>query len=106
MYTGSAIWEELFIEVSGHDLRRPITIGNIIYRPHNNKNNVNIETFIEEFSPIIYAFLKENRYAAIVDDFNINILQINEKAKFGWVFFSIWCIQTTFFPKITFLPAA
>ena len=53
MYTRSDIWEGLFIDVSGHNFHRPITIGNIYRPPHNNNNNANIETFIEEMSPII-----------------------------------------------------
>ena len=45
MYTRSNIWEGLFIDVSGHNLHRPITIGNIYRTPHNNNNNANIEEF-------------------------------------------------------------
>ena len=51
MYTQSNIWEGLFIDVSGQNLRRPITIGNIYKPPHNNNNNANIEKFIERFRP-------------------------------------------------------
>ena len=53
MYARSDIWEGLNIDVSGHNLHRPITIGNIYRPPHNNNNNANIETFIEGLSPII-----------------------------------------------------
>ena len=77
IYTQSDIWEGLFIDVSGQNLRRPITIGNIYKPPHNNNNNANIERFIEEISPIINTLQKENKFAAIVGDFNINLLQIN-----------------------------
>ena len=73
MYTQSDVWEGLFIDVSGQNLRRPITIGNIYKPPHNN-NNANIERFIEDISPIINTLQKENKYAAIVGDFNINLL--------------------------------
>ena len=92
MYTQSDIWEGLFIDVSGQNLRRPITIGNIYKPPHNNNNNANIERFIEEISPMINTFQKENKYAAIVGDFNINLLQINER--------DLMCANN-FFPKIT-----
>ena len=77
MYTRSDIWGGLFIDVSGHNLRRPITIGNIYWPPHNNNNNANIETFIEEMSPKINTLQKKNKCATIVGDFNINLLQIN-----------------------------
>ena len=60
MYTRSDIWEGLFIDVSGLNLHRPITIGNIYRPPHNNNNNANIEKFIEEMSPIINnGYLKQ-----------------------------------------------
>ena len=38
-----------------------------------------IEKFIEEISPIIDITQKENSHAAIVGDFNINLLQVNER---------------------------
>ena len=99
MYTKSDIWEGLFIDVSGHNLHRPITIGNIYRPPHNNNNNANIEKFIEEMSPIINTLQKENKYATIVGDFNMNLLQINEREKFD-EFFDLMCTNI-FFPKIT-----
>ena len=46
LYSSSDIWEDLFIDVAGHNFRKRSTIGNI-YRPtHDNSNNKNIETFI------------------------------------------------------------
>ena len=99
IYTQSDIWEGLFIDVSGQNLRQPITIGNIYKPPHSNNNNANIERFIEEISPIINRLQKENKYAAIVGDFNINHLQINEREKFE-EFFDLMCTNN-FFPKIT-----
>ena len=99
MYIQSDIWEALFIHVSGQNLRRPITIGNIYKPPHNNKNNANIERFIEEISPIINTPQRESKYAGIVGDFNINILQINDRDKFE-EFFDLMCTNICF-PKIT-----
>ena len=101
MYTQSDIWEGLFIDVSGQNLRRSITIGNIYKPPHNNNNNANIERFIEDISPTINTLQKENKYAAIVGDFNINLLQINEREKFE-EFFDLMC--TNIF--LLLLPAA
>ena len=95
MYKRSDIWEGLFIDVSGHNLHRPITIGNIYRPPHNNNNNANIEKFIEEMSPIINTLQKENKYATIVGDFNINLLQINERDKFD-EFFDLMCTNNFF----------
>ena len=51
-----------------------------MYRPpHDNNNNKNIEKFTDEISPITNIIQKENSYAAIFGDFNINLLQVNER---------------------------
>ena len=54
------------------------------------------ERFIEDISPIINTLQKENKYAAIVGDFNINLLQINEREKFEEFFDLMY--TNTFFP--------
>ena len=59
-----------------------------------------MQQFISELSPIIEILQSENTYAAIVSDFNINLLQISEREKFG-EFFYLMCTDN-FFPKITF----
>ena len=61
-------------------------VGNIYRPPHNNNNNANIK----EISTIINKLQKENKYATIVDDFNINLLQINEREKFDEFFYLMW----------------
>ena len=53
LYNSSGIWEGLFIDVIGHNLRKQLTTGNIYRLPHDNNNNTNVETFIDEMSPII-----------------------------------------------------
>ena len=100
LYNGSNIWEGLFIDINGGNLCRTFTIGNIYRPPHDNNNNINIQQFISELSPIIEILQSENTYAAIVGDFNINLLQISEREKFG-EFFDLMCTNN-FFPKITF----
>ena len=99
LYKDSQIWEGLFIEVSGHNLKKNKVIGNIYRPPHNNNNNENVDTFISELSPIIDILQKENAYSAIVGDFNINLLQISERDKYG-EFLDLMCTNS-FFPKIT-----
>ena len=100
LYNGSNIWEGLFIDINGGNLCRTFTIGNIYRPPRDNNNNINIQQFISELSPIIEILQSENTYAAIVGDFNINLLQISEREKFG-EFFDLMCTNN-FFPKITF----
>ena len=98
LYNSSGIWEGLFIDVTGHNLRKRLTIGNIYRPPHDNNNTTNVETFIDEMSPIIDKLKKENSYAAISGDFNINLLQINEREKYD-DFFDMMC-SNNFYPKI------
>ena len=95
-----SIWEGMFIDINGGNLCRTFTIGNIYLPPHDNNNNVNIQQFVSELSLIMEILQSENRYAAIVGDFNINLLQISEREKFG-EFFDLMCTNN-FFPKITF----
>ena len=59
----------------------------------------NISKFIVELSPIIDLLQRENKYATVVGDFNINRLQINEREKFSELFDMMW--TNSFFPKIT-----
>ena len=90
LYSSSGLWGGMFIDVTGHNLRKRFTIGNI-YRPsHDNNNNKIIETFINEMSPIIDKLKKKNSYAAISGDFNINLLQIDEREKYD-DFFDMVC---------------
>ena len=71
-----------------------------VCKKHHNDDNVNIQQFISELSPIIEILQGENTYAAIVDNFNINLQQISEREKFG-DFFDLMCTNN-FFPQISF----
>ena len=94
----SGIREGLFIDVMGHNLRKPLTISSIYRPPHGNNDNDNISKFLSELSPVLDILQKEI-YAAIVGDFNINLQQINEREKFE-DFFDLICTNG-FYPKIT-----
>ena len=69
-----------------HNLRKRLTIGNIYRTPQDNNNNKNIETLINEMSPITDKLKNENGFAVIAGDFNTNLLQINEREKYDDVF--------------------
>ena len=47
----SDICEGLFIDVMGHNLRKPLTIHNIYRPPHDNNNNDNISNFWRNYHP-------------------------------------------------------
>ena len=100
LHSSSDISESLFIDVTGQNLRKRLAIGNIYRPPHDNNNNTNVETFIDEMSPIIDKRKKENRYAAVSGEFDINTLQINEREKYD-DFFDMVC-SNNFYPKIVF----
>ena len=51
---------------------------------------MNIECFIGELTPIVHKIGKECAYALILGDFNIDLLQINEREKFS-DFFEMLC---------------
>ena len=99
MYPDSDAWEGQFIDVEGGNLRRTLTIGNIYRPPHHNNNNESISKFIAELSPIIEALQKENTYASLVGDFNINLLQINERETYE-EYLDLMCTNT-FYPKFS-----
>ena len=85
--------------IAHNNLRKPLTICNIYRPPHDNNSNDNISKFLSELSPVLDILQRENTYAAVVGDFNINLLQINEREKFE-DFFDLMCTNS-FYPKIT-----
>ena len=53
MYDTSDIWEGLFMEITGDNLKRKITLANIYRPPKFNNRNDTIQAFTAEFRPII-----------------------------------------------------
>lgn len=99
LYSSSDIWEGLFIDVTGPGLSGPITIGNIYRPPRGNNNNSSIQSFLTEISPVIESLQNKNGLTILAGDFNINLLQINEREKFA-EFFDLMCTNN-FLPKVT-----
>ena len=81
-------------------MNKQIHLGNIHRPPNNNNNNQSIEVFIEDFSPIVDKISRNMSHGLIVGDFNINLLQIQEREKFG-NFFDLMYVNG-FLAKITF----
>ena len=63
-------------------MRDKIMIGNIYRPPKHNNNNTTIDNFLNEFTPVISKMAKINTNIIITGDFNIDLLQMNERAKF------------------------
>ena len=97
-YYNASSWEGVFVDVFSEQLHKQIHIGNIYRPPKNNNNNQSIDIFIEEFSPVVDTFSKNMSHGVIVGDFNIKILQIQEREKFG-DFFDLMCVNG-FLPEI------
>ena len=95
----SSIWEGLLIDLIGENLLKPITIGNLYRLPRDNNNNMNIESFTGELTPIVHKMGKECAYALVLGDFNIDLLLINEKERFS-DFFDMLCTYS-FYPRVT-----
>ena len=67
-------WEGFIIQITGSNLSKTITIGNI-YRPPRSCNE-NIKNVIDEFSATL-STLENKSNLIITGDFNINLLKIN-----------------------------
>ena len=81
MYDTSNYWEGLFLDITGPDITNKITLCNI-YRPStSNESNFVIESFISEITPIVETLDKENSNLIFLGDFNLNLLQINERER-------------------------
>ena len=93
-YTG---WERQFIKISGDGISKEIIIGNI-YRPP--KESIeHYLCFINDFSQLLSRLQTNNAEVILAGDFNINILQINEKRIFSQ--FEDGLTENSFYTKIT-----
>lgn len=78
----NSTFESLFIDVNSESFQNKITLGNI-YRPAKHNNSIKeINDFMNEILPIIDVLSKENSQLAISGDFNINLLEINNRESY------------------------
>ena len=98
-YNQSDLWEGLFIEVQGESLEGKLAIGNIYRPPKHNNNNATIGRFTDEISPILASIGKKSSNAIVAGDFNIDLLQINERHKYQ-KYFDVF-VTNGLFPRIT-----
>jgi exonuclease III len=81
IYKKSDAWEGLFIDIYHTSFSKKLTLCNI-YRPPRPRND-DIKSFINIFSPILENLSKENDNLAVCGDFNIDLLQIDQRLKFN-----------------------
>ena len=80
-------------------MRDKIVIGNIYRPPKHDNNNTTIENFLNELTPVIFKMAKINTNIIITGDFNIDLLQMNERVKFQ-KYFDLF-VTNGLFPLIT-----
>ena len=95
----SDLWEDLFIEIKGPNLKSNIILGNIYRPPKFNNNNDTLNRFISEIRPILHKVSQRNCTTIITGDFNINLLSINEREKIQ-DYLDIF-LSNSLYPKIT-----
>ena len=99
VHEDSELWDGLFIEVSGESFCEKIIIVNIYRPPRSNNNNKTIKQFCEELTPVISDISKNSCHIIITGDFNIDLLQINERSEFQ-KYFDLF-VTHGLFPNIT-----
>ena len=98
-FSRSLLWEGQLIDIKGESPITHISIFNISRPPKYNNSNTTIENFIGELTPIITDLGKGYNTALTVGDFNIKLLQLNERGKCN-DFLELTC-RNNFYPKIT-----
>ena len=99
LYESSDIWEGLFINIYGANLKKQITLCNVYRPPKFNNNDTSISNFITEFEPILLKLGKDKSETIIAGDFNIDLLKVNARQTIG-NYFDTFCTNG-FYPKIT-----
>ena len=77
LYTKSQLWEGQFLEISGGGLQRKLSLCNI-YRPPRDRNR-EIQTFLNEITPIINTLSNIYVDSIIAGDFNLDLLKIDSR---------------------------
>ena len=82
LYESSDIWEGLFINIYGANLKKQITLCNVYRPPTLNNNDSSILDplhCITEFEHILVKLGKEKSETIIAVDFNIDLLKVNAR---------------------------
>ena len=96
------VWEGLFIRIKDLENQKDIVLGNIYRPPHDNNNQININTFVTELDQMLSSLTNNRDDFLIAGDFNINLLQINVVNKEHYAQFLDLMLAYSLFPKITF----
>ena len=80
MIVWSDLWDSQFINVHGENLRENSQSGIYIGPPRFN-NNSTLKQFLSELDPLLSSIAKDNTNVIIAGDFNIDLLQINDRVE-------------------------
>ena len=94
----SKLWEAQVVKIK-NDKQNELVILNLYRPPRCNDKNEIIESFLKELAPVVSDLQNKNSNVAIVGDFNIDLLKINERNLFS-EFFDIM-LSNSFYPQIT-----
>ena len=99
IYKESKHWEGLFIDILGDNLTCKVTVANIYRPPRNNNSNASIDNFLDPLQKTLKKLKRGRSTVIFAGDFNINLLQIQEREKIQEYF----DLLTThnFLPQIT-----
>ena len=95
----SDLWESQTMHISGSSLQSNITLCNIYRPPRDNNSNRVLGNFMSEYSVLVERLSLSHNSCAVVGDFNINLLQLNERDVFNEYFDLM--VGHGFFPHIT-----
>ncbi len=95
----SKLWEGQYITITGDRLKKKLNISNIYRPPKHNNNNQTITNFINEFFPYIENKDTTTGNNIITGDFNINLLDMQNREKYEEYFDKI--ITSGYLPRIT-----
>ena len=96
------VWEGLFIRIKDLENQKDLVFGNIYRPPHDNNNQININTFVTVWDPMLSSLTNNKDDFLIAGDFHINLLQINVVNKEHYAQFLDLMLAYSLFPKITF----
>ena len=74
VYESSTRWEGLFLDIQHENMKTKAVIGNIYRPPRNNNCNKEVESFLEEFRPVLHKLNKVQfiHFNEVKTDFSYN----------------------------------
>ena len=75
---GSRFWDAIFLLVKGEGIK-PFILCNVYRSPKNDNNS--IQSFLDEFSPIISSYCRKYKNIVVCGDLNLDLIKVNRSEK-------------------------